>query len=209
MKDVYPIIWAGVDWTLKIALLNMLWIGTTLLGGIIFGIFPATVALYAVVRQLLLKKKEMGEIYQLFWTYYKTEFRKSNSLGLVITGLAVIFTVNILFYLGMNNEISQVLMSFFSILLIALSLITLFIFPLYTNLQLTIKDYLKLGSLLMITNPVTNLLMFLSLIGVLFILLHIPMFMPFFSVSGIVIILSLLTRKSMVNVIDKLNIQEN
>ncbi len=39
------------EWITKIAYLNLLWLGFTLLGLIIFGIFPATAATFTVARK--------------------------------------------------------------------------------------------------------------------------------------------------------------
>ncbi|MBJ4025770.1 DUF624 domain-containing protein [Salmonella enterica subsp. enterica serovar Derby] len=44
------------EWLMRLAYLNLLWIGFTLAGAVIFGLAPATAAMFAVTRQWTLGK---------------------------------------------------------------------------------------------------------------------------------------------------------
>ena len=55
------------EWVMNLFLLHLYWIGGTLLGGVVFGIVPATIALLSTIRQLVLKR-DMIDLFK----YYKS-----------------------------------------------------------------------------------------------------------------------------------------
>src|SRR5699024_1499262 len=71
-----------LEWITKFAYVNLLWFVFTLAGGIILGFYPATVAMFAMVRDWLRGKSDLP-VLKTYWNYYKTDFFKSNLLGLI------------------------------------------------------------------------------------------------------------------------------
>src|SRR3954453_4511011 len=86
MGGVMGGIYTVCDWIWKIALVNILWILFTLTGFIVFGIMPATVALFTVVRKWTMKESDIP-IFPNFFQTYKKEFLKANIVGLTIAGI--------------------------------------------------------------------------------------------------------------------------
>lgn len=72
--------------------LNGLWLLFTLLGGVVFGVVPATIALYACIRQQIRNETE-NHLYQMFKNYYVENFRRSILFSMV-------FVVVVAFFLG-------------------------------------------------------------------------------------------------------------
>lgn len=70
---------------LRLFLLHVYWIGYTLRGGVVLGAFPATAAVYAVLRQDLLHPGaddgERGSLRQEFSRAWTREFGAANRLG--------------------------------------------------------------------------------------------------------------------------------
>ena len=62
--------------------LNGLWLLFTLLGGVVFGVVPATIALYACIRQQIRNETE-NHLYQMFKNYYVENFRRSILFSMV------------------------------------------------------------------------------------------------------------------------------
>ena len=54
------------EWVMRLAYLNLLWIGFTLAGAVIFGLAPATAAMFAVTRQWTLGKTDVP-VFQTFF----------------------------------------------------------------------------------------------------------------------------------------------
>jgi len=70
--------------------LNGLWLLFTLLGGVVFGIIPATIALYACIRQQIRNESET-HLFQMFKRYYVETFRRSMLFSVVFAAIALFF----------------------------------------------------------------------------------------------------------------------
>src|SRR4051812_27089176 len=107
------------DWIMRLAYVNLLWFSFTLLGGIIFGIMPATIALFAITRKWEMDKEEDFPIFKTFWESYRKDFIKANLLGVflfIAGGIVVLYYV----YLDvLPNNLSNIFqIIFYSIVLI-------------------------------------------------------------------------------------------
>src|SRR5690625_7256835 len=87
--NTYGGFYKAFDWIYRIAFLNVLWLLFSVVGPIIFGFFPATVAMFSIVRLSILQ--ENVPIFHTFWTVYKRESIKSNLLALILSSIAYIF----------------------------------------------------------------------------------------------------------------------
>ncbi|OKI54837.1 YesL family protein [Micromonospora sp. CB01531] len=82
-----------LDWPVRLAGLNLLWLAGVLAGGVVAGIAPSTVALFAVLRDDLLGRPPRP--WHDFWRCWRAEFARSQvRLGLPLLTLWVF-----LFYL--------------------------------------------------------------------------------------------------------------
>src|SRR5699024_12288098 len=111
-----------LEWITKFDYVNLLCFVFTLAGGIILGFYPATVAMFAMVRDWLRGKSDVP-ILKTDWNYYKTDFFKSNLLGIFINILIELFAVDI-FYITLNEQLTWTHISLFAFILIVI----LFIF---------------------------------------------------------------------------------
>src|SRR4051794_15867366 len=69
------------DWIMKFGYLNLLWMLFTLTGLIIFGFMPATISLFTITRAWIRGNTDIP-IWSTFLKVYKSEFVKSNKVGL-------------------------------------------------------------------------------------------------------------------------------
>ncbi|MEV0345524.1 DUF624 domain-containing protein [Nonomuraea sp. NPDC050680] len=72
---------------LRLFRLHLLWLGWTLVGGGLLGIFPATAAVYAVVRRDLMGRGEPSRLRAEFGAAWREQFRGANILGYSFLGL--------------------------------------------------------------------------------------------------------------------------
>src|SRR5690348_5869169 len=70
------------DWIMKFGYLNLLWVLFTLTGLVIFGFVPATISLFTITRAWIRGNTDIP-IWSTFLKVYKSEFVKSNKVGLV------------------------------------------------------------------------------------------------------------------------------
>ncbi|MCH7323086.1 DUF624 domain-containing protein [Solibacillus sp. MA9] len=139
---------------LKIVYLNFLWLFFSMLGFFIFGLFPATIALFTVIRQLLCEVEK--PISQTFWQTYKKEWLRGN--GYAAISYVVIAILAIDFYAIYSFE-------FLTILLIPTMIIAFlvfgtlcFFFPVYVHFELSFFTTIKQAFLFTLTSPFTVLL---------------------------------------------------
>lgn len=166
------------EWLLRLIWTNLLWIGFTVLGLGIFGIMPATVAMFTVVRRWTLKDFDTP-ILSLFKTTYFKEWKKSNLIGVIFALIGAFLFLDLSFSEQMTGFFSLFLYVFFLVLFLVYFLTLAFFFPLYVQYAFTIKEYIKQSLFHAIASikDVIILLLGLTLIG--FLLAKVPGLIPF------------------------------
>ncbi|MBO0600731.1 DUF624 domain-containing protein [Sporosarcina sp. E16_3] len=137
---------------IALAYINGIWILFSLVGLIAFGIFPATTAMFAVVRKLI-KDEEHFKIFPTFWTLFRTDFLTANGFGLVFLIVAYFFYFDF-YFLQMNSGKFQFLFPVLIFVLISSILTLLFFFPVYAHFNLSFFQYIKQSFLIAITSPI-------------------------------------------------------
>jgi len=172
-----------MEWIAKAAGLNMLWILFTLCGFGFFGLFPATVALLMVTRDV--KGGNQKGMLASFLTYYVENFLKANAYGYLIA------IVNIAL---ISLAIQSVHFSLFIavpifVITVLIFIISLYLLPVFTYFHASFLNHLKLASVIALGHPVVSFVLF-SLFavnfGVIFysrILIAFPILFLFFMVS--------------------------
>ncbi|WP_216776541.1 YesL family protein [Metabacillus halosaccharovorans] len=185
------------EWCLNLFLLNCLWFMFSLIGGFFLGIFPATVALFAVLRKLTMEPGEV-RIFQLFWKTYKSEFIRGNILGYVwaIIGAALLIDVRVLHQVEMTF-IHQALIIALYLLLVLYVFITFYLFPIFVHYNLRFLEYYKYAFILVIGRPIKTILLFASILLIYFLFSLIPGLIPVFGVSFIGFIMMKMTSSSL------------
>lgn len=187
---------------MKLAYLNILWILFTILGIIIGGFFPATFALFSVIR-LLLQNKEEASIFTTFWSFYKKDFWKSNRIGWSIALIFVIFYLDIQFVQESTNPFLHIFYYPLLILAFIFCLTVLYIIPTYIHFNLKIVQLFKNSFIIMILNPLNTITMISGVMFIYFVSIFIPGIIPFFSVSLLALFIMIAALRSYKKVEDK------
>jgi uncharacterized membrane protein YesL len=189
-----------LEWISRLAFLNLLWISFSLLGLIIFGFFPATVAMFAVARKWMLGNEEMS-IFKTFWTAYKREFLKSNLLGVIIVAIGLILYIDFQFVQHAANSFASFLyVPFFIITLIFISML-FYIIPIFVHYDMKLSQVMKNSFFVMIMNPLSTFYMLIGSFGILFVLSYAPPICLLYSGN----LLALFIMKPATNAFDKIN----
>lgn len=178
------------DWVARLAYINLLWILFTLSGFVIFGFFPATIAMLATLRQFI--RKNHPPVFQTFWHYYKKEFFNSNKLGLIIVVIGLILFMNIRFLQSTSSDMpsflfySSIIMSGIYFLIICYTLAS------YVEVDQPLGTHLKNALLITISNPLPSLFIIFGFAAVYFAVTYLSGLGFFFSGSilGLVILSS-------------------
>ncbi|UOQ86756.1 YesL family protein [Gracilibacillus salinarum] len=168
---------------LRMAYLNGLMIVFSLIGCVIFGIFPALTALFFIVR-----KWQLGDHHshtaRTFWTVFKEEFLRSNAIGWLFTLIGMLLYVN----LSLANllESSPVHLSYYPILTVFILFISmsLLIIPVHLHFEASMWGTIKHTFLFLFISPKNTI--FVAAASFLFFLVMrtIPGFIPVVGVSG-------------------------
>lgn len=165
-----------------IAYTNILWILFSLLGFVFVGIMPATIAMFAVTRKLILEEEQVP-IFSLFWNKYKEEFVKANLYGYLILIAGTIFLLDVLLFQSLDGWPFMLLSIISAGLLMLFLIVILYFIPLFVHYDLTLLQYIKTAFLLSISHPIQTMIMISSGAVILFILLLLPGSLFFFSGS--------------------------
>ncbi|MDR7078940.1 putative membrane protein YesL [Neobacillus niacini] len=190
------------DWAMKLAYLNILWILFTIFGLIIGGFFPATFALFSVIR-LLLQNREEASVFKTFWSFYKKDFWKSNSIGWSIILIFIIFYLDIQFVQESTNPFLHIFYYPLLILAFIFSLTVLYIIPTYIHFDLKMVQLFKNSFIIMILNPLNTITMISGVMIIYFVSMYIPGIIPFFGGSLLALFIMIAALRSYKKVEDK------
>jgi uncharacterized membrane protein YesL len=166
----------------RLAYLNLLWIMFTIAGLVVFGFFPATAAMFAVTRKWVMKETDIP-IFKTFWKSYKSEFLKSNLLGITLVLIGVILFFDLRFFQSANIGIWGILYMPLLVVTFIYGVVLLYVFPIFVHYDINIRQILKNSFLMMILNPLSSIMMIISIIAFYFLLMAIPGLILFFTGS--------------------------
>ncbi|MFC4321510.1 YesL family protein [Litchfieldia salsa] len=162
-----------LEWISRLALLNILWIFFSFLGLIVFGLFPATVAMFSVVRRWAMGDMEIS-ITRVFWESYKKEFSKSNLLGGIISCIGLVLFIDFLFLKQVSPQIQGFLFVPFLIILILYVCTLFYVFPMYVHYEMKLLEVLKNSFIVMIMRPISTIMMLVCGVGLMILLSFAP-----------------------------------
>ncbi|MCL7749679.1 YesL family protein [Halalkalibacter alkaliphilus] len=155
-------LYSMLEWITRFAYINVLWFFFTLAGGVILGLFPATIAMFSLIRQWLRGHSDMP-IFPSFWRYYKKEFWKSNRLGLIIYLFSFVFGFNIIFlHANIGELITWTYVPLLAGLLLFILLI-IYLFPTYVHYDLPVMQIIKNAFLTMLVSPIYSFFIMICL----------------------------------------------
>ncbi|MFB3160196.1 DUF624 domain-containing protein [Neobacillus sp. 179-J 1A1 HS] len=194
-----------LEWTSKLAGINLLWVlfnfpiaYLTLslftvkemwqIGFLIMTIavlvpfifFPATTAMFGIVRKWVMK--EEVPIFRFFWKYYKENYKRSLVGGLIFSVLWAIVGVDYYYFQTRIHLVSYL----FLFLMVWLLLITLFFFAHTVHTDTKLGQGLKNVLILSIANPIYSIGLAISSIGILYVsFTKLTFLLPFFTGGAI------------------------
>ncbi len=165
--------YAATEWITRFAYVNLLWIGFSILGLVVFGFFPATISMFAITRKWAMGETDIP-IFQTFLNTYKSEFIKSNCLGAIIAIILGLIVFNLVLIQNMGNGFFEVIQIPIYMFMFAAGLTILFMFSVYVHYELTLLQIIKNSFLMMIIHPIENLVIISGLAAVFFVVKFVP-----------------------------------
>lgn len=171
------------EWIFKILLLNIYWFLFSCIGLLLLGVFPATAALFATIRQDIRSDDEI-KLFRSFLNYYKISFLQSNLLGYLIVGVNLLLLFNLQVLDFMDVSIIHTTIAIMTYILLAIvALISVFLFPIYVHYHASILGYFKYAAIIVIGKPIHTIAMLFMITSILFLYYLVPGFIPVLGVS--------------------------
>jgi uncharacterized membrane protein YesL len=176
-------LYKSMEFIMNAFLLNLLWLVLCLP---ILTIFPATTAMFGVVREW--KKQNDIRTFSAFFRLFKENFKQSFLMGIlwiVFTGLLLgdLIIIN-----QLNSSVKYILFSFFFLMGILYLFISIYIFPVLVHYQVTWKNAIKNALLLSISTLHYTILSILIIAACLVLCFYLPAAMMIgFSISAYLI----------------------
>lgn len=170
MNTTSSVIYSILEWITRFAYVNLLWILFSLLGVIIVGFFPSTIAMFAIVRDWIRGDTEKP-VFKTFWNYFKAEFWKSNRLGILLMVIVCIIGIDLWYIqINLNELLTWTYTPLFAFMVLFL-LFLFYIFPAFVHYDLKLLQLIKNAFLIMLINPIHTILIVLCL-GSLYFVMH-------------------------------------
>ncbi|QFK71472.1 YesL family protein [Pradoshia sp. D12] len=163
MKKV-PWIIGVCEWIWRVILVNWCWFAFTILGLGIFGFFPASVALFTILRKWIRNETDVP-VLKTFKQIYFQEWRRSNVNGLIFYGIGLFLFIDIrIVDQVMKGFLASFLSIFLYILVCVLFLAIGYFFAIYAHYELPNRDYIKQSFLFAATSLPSTILILIGLI---------------------------------------------
>lgn len=173
---------AAAEWITKFAYVNLLWIGFSLAGLIVLGFFPATIAMFTIIRKWLKGETDIP-VFRTFWGTWRKDFFRSNGLGLLVAATSGMIILNLVFIKNSGDSYTNVIQIPIYLFMFAAILTIFYLFPVYVHYELKLFQMVKNSFLMMLISPLENIVMIAGIIAVLVVVKFIPALGFFFGGS--------------------------
>lgn len=128
------------EWLVRLVLIQFYWVLFSLLGLVVFGLVPSTMAMFSVTRQLVMKNEDVP-LFRTFKESFFSQFWKGNGAG------AILLLITGILYVDYRFFIEHETMSAVAFLILTISsfagMIVCFLFPIYAHYDVGMWEGIK------------------------------------------------------------------
>lgn len=132
----------GSEWIYRVVKTNLTWVALVLLGGGLFGFFPATIALAQLVRRWFQGEVKVP-IWQTMWRDYKANFKLGSQLLGLYGGSLMVIGVNLRLAFQIHHLYFMMIAYMLLFLLVIWCISLMYLFPLIATFEGTWLAYGK------------------------------------------------------------------
>ncbi|MBU9723832.1 MULTISPECIES: YesL family protein [Bacillaceae] len=183
-SKVVNIVEVFFTWITRIVYLNVLWILFTLMGLVVAGLFPATMATISVARKWMLGDRDFS-VLKTFKGFYSGSFLVSNVAGWIVASVGALLYLNYTVLVSLGDEVFFLVPFSFYLIVFLFSVMAVWVFPLYSHYEGGLKQHLKNALIIGIGKLHYTLSIWVLLFFIVYISLELPGIIPFFMFSMI------------------------
>lgn len=173
IKGLIPFVDNVANWIIRLTYVNFLWVIFSILGLVIFGVFPSTIALFTVIRQWMKQGTDIP-IWKTFKDAYKQNFIKINIVGLVYLLIGVVTYIDLRFFQTQSGLIYTALSYIFIVILSIYFIVGVFLIPVYVHYDFKNIQYLRQTVFIIFSKPANLILILIFVVITCLILFLIP-----------------------------------
>lgn len=158
MDNLFNRLYTTMNTIVDLLFLNLLWV---IVSFPLFTFFPATAAMFGVVRKRVLQKDTEG-IFKTFFKLFKENFKKSFILSILWSILALFLFYDFFLIQPEASIFQLILFIVWAIAFVIFSAASLYIFPVMVHFELSLKQVIKNAFFFSLMNPVVTMLMIIS-----------------------------------------------
>jgi uncharacterized membrane protein YesL len=175
------------EWIMRLAYVNLLWLFFTLLGLGVLGFFPATSAMFTLVRGWL--RGQEFKVFHAFWRSCRENWIDANLMGYFLLAVGILLYVDIRLMQSFNHPffdlLSFAVMGFGFLYLVVL----LYAFPLFAHVRLRKREEIRLALFAGMKHPLLTLILLAGIAMIALINAVFPGLIPFLSGSAVCLVL--------------------
>lgn len=153
-----------------------------------FFFFPATTAMFALVRRWILNEPDIPLI-RSFWKYYKENYVRSMLGGLIIVFIWAILLIDYFYFV---NNVHDLLKYIFYALFLYLAMFTIHFFSNTVHFHTKLRSSLKNALYMTLKNPIASLIVILMNLFIVVVSVKIVTFLVLFFTASLIALLSFL-----------------
>jgi uncharacterized membrane protein YesL len=164
-------------------------------GGGMFGFFPATAAMFSVSRKWVIGERDIP-IIKAFWGYFKKDFIQTNILGYVLIFIGIFLYFDLKISLKSDLLFFRFLTFTFLIFFILYFVILLYVFPIHAHYKFRVLEYIKYSLIMALAKPLQTIMMVVSFLAIVLIIRFSPILVLFLAGGLISITLTSVSMRS-------------
>ncbi|MUK87396.1 DUF624 domain-containing protein [Ornithinibacillus sp. L9] len=180
-------IFEAFEWFMRLVKLNVILLLASISGLVLFSLFPAVAASFAVADQWTKGNTDIS-VWKEFWKNFKAYYVRSQIVGYLIGSFVLIISVDLKFFNQVDVFMIKIpVMTVLVILLIGIAITILYIYPTMLSFDLTVKKLFKTSFFTGLSYIHWSLFNLLGIVGMLLVSYRFPGVLFFLTGSGIIL----------------------
>lgn len=167
---------------MRLAFVNVLWLLFTVIGIGVIGFFPATVAMFTIVRHWIKGDTDVP-IFKTFWLAFKNSLMKANVLGYISVVAGFLLYLDYSLIKNIGGTFGMILMLLFFTLSFYYVMVLFFVIPVYVHYDIKLMECLKYAFIIGAAYPLRTLYIAFSIFVIYYLTASFPVLFVFFSGS--------------------------
>ncbi|RCW72005.1 YesL family protein [Saliterribacillus persicus] len=161
---------------------NFLWVSFTLLGLVVFGLGPSTVAMFSIFRKWAMGEKGLP-VFKMYWQAYREEFMKTNGITLLLIFIGYMLYINMQYFEVPIPWLNMTIKALFIIVFFMYLIMIAYFYPLYVHYDNKFYSYLKNALLITIYQPIRTFYLLAAVFTLYYLWVSFPIFLFLFGAS--------------------------